>query len=70
VTTAETTVTRDLIKERGEAFRRETAGHQMTVMRDEGLYRHVRFSTSGSGLYWFGLITWPGCLTVGGEGVA
>jgi hypothetical protein len=61
------TATRDLITECGEAFRRETAGHQMTVLHDEGLYRHLRFATPGSSLYWFDLVTWPGCLTVGGD---
>ena len=26
-----------------ERFKRETAGHQMTVLHDDGLYRHLRF---------------------------
>lgn len=50
-------------------FARDTAGHQMTVLHDDGLYRHLRFSSrpTSYGEYWFDLITWPGCLTVRGD---
>ncbi len=48
-------------------FERETADHQLTVMRDDGIYRHLRIQEPGSGAYWFDLITWPGCLTVTGD---
>lgn len=50
-------------------FASDTATHQMTVLHDDGLYRHLRFSKSqrGYGEYWFDLITWPGCLTVRGD---
>jgi hypothetical protein len=60
-----------------ERFPRDTAGHQMTVLRDDGLYRHLRFRRVAlnpatgkadlSSAYWFDLITWPGCLTVNGD---
>ncbi|WP_050514089.1 MULTISPECIES: hypothetical protein [Streptomyces] len=50
-------------------FARDTAQHEMTVLHDDGLYRHLRFSSrpKGYGEYWFDLITWPGCLTVRGD---
>jgi hypothetical protein len=50
-------------------FDRDTAKHQMTVLHDEGVYRHLRFSSNprGYGEYWFDLITWPGCLTIRGD---
>ena len=50
-------------------FKRDTAQHQMVVLHDDGLYRHLRFTsrTSGYGAYWFDLITWPGCLTIRGD---
>ncbi|HEY6115445.1 MAG TPA: hypothetical protein VI172_05755 [Candidatus Dormibacteraeota bacterium] len=50
-------------------FARDTARHEMTVLHDDGLYRHLRFSSNprGYGEYWFDLITWPGCLTVRGD---
>jgi len=58
-------------------FKNETANHVMTVLRDEGLYRHVRFQRvttdpetgqrKWSSFYWFDLITWPGCLAINGD---
>jgi hypothetical protein len=51
-----------------ERFVREVAEHQMTVLRDDGLYRHLRFQRDdGSSSYWFDLVTWPGCLVVNGD---
>lgn len=41
--------------------------HEMTVLHDDGLYRHLRFKSPDRGAYWFDLITWPGCLTVRGD---
>ncbi|MFI6103217.1 hypothetical protein [Streptomyces sp. NPDC051310] len=49
-------------------FERETAGHQMTVLHDEGLYRHLLFRTPGHGFYWFEIITTPGQLVFSGDG--
>jgi hypothetical protein len=50
-------------------FARDTASHQMTVLHDDGLYRHLRFSSNprGYGEYWFDLITWPGRLAMVGD---
>lgn len=49
-------------------FKRETAGHVMTVLHDDGLYRHVQFANPQyGGIYGFDLITWPGCLTIRGD---
>lgn len=49
-------------------FRVDTARHQMTVLRDDGLYRHLRFGNErGVGEYWFELVTWPGALTISGD---
>jgi hypothetical protein len=46
-------------------FKRETAGHQMTVLHEDGLYRHLRFETPGRrGAFAFELITWPYNLVV------
>lgn len=59
-------------------FRRETADHAMTVLHDDGLYRHVRFqrqvwrpplaAPQRSSMYWFELITAPGSLIFQGDG--
>jgi hypothetical protein len=48
-------------------FKRETAEHEMTVLHDEGLYRHLHFAQPGNSEYWFDLITWPGSLAVRGD---
>jgi hypothetical protein len=48
-------------------FAKETAEHRMTVLHDDGLYRHLRFQPRHS-FYWFELITVPGSLTFRGDG--
>jgi hypothetical protein len=49
-------------------FARETARHEMQILHDDGLYRHLRFKTPAFGsIYSFDLITWPGCLTIRGD---
>ncbi|NUP35951.1 MAG: hypothetical protein HOY76_02745 [Streptomyces sp.] len=41
-------------------FARDTAGHQMTVLHEDGLYRHLRFENPAPGGHTpFELITWP-----------
>jgi hypothetical protein len=56
-------------KDAADRFPRDTAKHVMTVLHDDGLYRHLRFSSypQGWGEFWFDLITWPGCLTIRGD---
>jgi hypothetical protein len=44
-----------------------TRPHEMTILHDDGLYRHLRFKSPDRSTYWFDLITWPGCLTVRGD---
>ncbi|MEZ0090061.1 hypothetical protein [Streptacidiphilus sp. EB129] len=49
-------------------FASDTAKHELTVLHDEGLYRHLRFKQPDRGaFFWFDLITWPGCLTIRGD---
>ena len=48
-------------------FFRDTAKHSMRVLKDDGLYRHLRFSNDGSSVYRFDLITWPGYLAYVGD---
>ncbi|TGB11594.1 hypothetical protein [Streptomyces sp. MZ04] len=48
-----------------ERFARDTAKHEMTVKREDGLYRHLRFETPAPGRIGpFELITWPYNLVV------
>lgn len=51
-----------------ERFARETAEHKMTVLRDDGIYRHLRFIGPKTSAYWFELVTWPNSLAFRGDG--
>ncbi|MCX4786521.1 hypothetical protein OG369_10085 [Streptomyces sp. NBC_01221] len=43
-----------------ERFKRDTANHSMTVLHEDGLYRHLRFANPERGSFGaFELITWP-----------
>lgn len=50
-----------------ERFFQDTNNHVMTILRDDGLYRHIRFSVPGSSVYRFDLVTWPGYLAITGD---
>lgn len=50
-----------------KAFIKDIAEHEMKVMHDDGSYRHIRFRKPDSNAYWFGLVTWPGHLTIEGD---
>lgn len=50
-----------------EDFERDVAQHQMKVLRDDGVDRHIRFSRPGTRIYCFDLITWPGHLCYTGD---
>lgn len=59
MTTAETTM--------AERFAKDTDGHGMSVLLDQGPYRHLMFRKNDLSQYWFEIITWPGHLTVNGD---
>jgi hypothetical protein len=75
--TTPSTVTADPLADVAERFAADVSHHEMTVLRDDGLYRHLRFvrvtqnaetgALERSSFYWFDLITWPGCLAVNGD---
>lgn len=41
--------------------------HEMKVIRDDGVNRHIRFARPGSSCMHFDLITWPGYLCYAGD---
>lgn len=45
-----------------ESFLNDVAEHVVEVIRDEGVYRHIRFRKPGTMCFHFDLITWPGYL--------
>ncbi|XZG69278.1 hypothetical protein ACTSKR_11500 [Chitinibacteraceae bacterium HSL-7] len=50
-----------------EQFQKDTAGHQMTVIRDDGVYRHLRFKKPNTINCYFDIVTWPGYLAITGD---
>jgi hypothetical protein len=48
-------------------FLKNVATHEMTIIRDDGLNRHVRFKKPNSSDMFFDLITWPGSLCFTGH---
>ncbi|WNI19125.1 hypothetical protein [Actinacidiphila sp. ITFR-21] len=57
-------------KDAAERFPRDTAGFQVTVLHEQGLYRHLRFARRGGSYceYWFDVITTPHTLIFRGDG--
>lgn len=49
-------------------FARDTAGHQMAVLHEDGLYRHLKFTDPEGSFYRFDLVTWPHNLMLRGDG--
>ncbi len=50
-----------------ERFLRDVAKHEMTVIRDDGVHRHIRFKQPDSSNMFFDLVTWPGFLCYSGD---
>lgn len=48
-------------------FLTNVATHQMEIIKDDGIYRHVRFARPGTSCMHFDLITWPGYLAYVGD---
>lgn len=50
-----------------ERFERDVVQHQLTVIRDDGVNRHLSFRKPGTSIYWFEIVTWPGVLAIRGD---
>ena len=50
-----------------ERFLKDVKTHEMHIMLDNGLYRHVRFKRPNTGTYYFDLVTWAGHLVICGD---
>jgi hypothetical protein len=50
-----------------EQFPGDVAGHQLAVLLDQGLYRHLRCRNPANSFYWFEIVTWPGSLAIRGD---
>jgi len=50
-----------------QSFLKHVAKHEMITLRDDGVYRHIRFKEPGTGNMHFDLVTWPGYLAYSGD---
>jgi hypothetical protein len=50
-----------------DRFARDIAERQLTILHDDGLYRHLRCQKPGSSIYLFEVVTWPGALAITGD---
>lgn len=50
-----------------EIFSKDVSGHEMIVIQDEGVYRHIRFGRPDDGNMHFNLTTWPHYLCFSGD---
>jgi hypothetical protein len=51
-----------------QRFERDVANHAMTIVRDDGTDRHIKFrNKDGGSSYWFEILTWPGALCIRGD---
>lgn len=56
-----------MLKCNEERFLSDVKSHEITIFKDDGLYRNIRFSNPNSSTYSFNLITWPGYLCINGD---
>ena len=50
-----------------ERFLDDVKDHQISIEKDDGVHRFVRFRRANGSPYWFDLITWPGNLCISGD---
>lgn len=48
-------------------FAANTAKHELEVLHDDGLYRHLRMREPGTGIWHWDVVTWPGHLATSGD---
>lgn len=50
-------------------FLADVKDHQMQILLDNGVYRHLRFKSTGAHPWnqWFDIVTWPGYLAYSGD---
>lgn len=50
-----------------DSFREDIANHQMKVLLDQGVHRHLRFQTPNTSNQYFEIVTFPGTLVYVGD---
>ncbi len=49
------------------SFVEQTKAHQLVVLKDDGLYRHLRIQAPGTRMWSWDITTWPGYLATSGD---
>lgn len=50
-----------------ESFLKDVKDHKLSIIKDDGLYRHLKFRKPDTGIMGFDLVTWPGTLCYTGD---
>ena len=50
-----------------EQFKSETEEHELSVLHDSGVFRHMRMAAPGVGMWSWSITTWPGHLAITGD---
>jgi hypothetical protein len=50
-----------------EGFLENVKNHKLRVIKDDGLYRHIRLAAPGTSNQYFDIVTWPGYLSYVGD---
>lgn len=50
-----------------QAVEHEFKNHELTIIRDDGVYRHLRCCRPDTWSYGFEIVTWPGHLAISGD---
>lgn len=50
-----------------EIFLEDIKNHEMIILQDSGLYRHLRFKRKDSSAYYFDILTYPNHLVISGD---
>lgn len=58
---------READQDAGRRYIADTINHELVILSDEGLYRHLRIHERGSSFYWFDVVTWPRHLVITGD---
>lgn len=48
-------------------FNKNIKKHKMTILKDDGLYRHLHFADPQDSHYWFDIVTYPHNLIISGD---
>ena len=56
-----------MIQSTAEQFAKDVANHEMTILHEDGVYRHFTFGVPNSGIDRFNLTTFPGRLVFTGD---